>query len=209
MNARDWPLLRRRTGRHGDRVDIAQAPAALKLAAALPVPQSLLERPRPAAPVPPPRREPVTEVTCEFCGVTGLSSAIPAVPTRGHRCADTDACARRWGNKEAATRLAGDAAPPDPGAHPYPAPEAEPVTEEPAPVAELEPSVCPGDYLDGREDDDELDLPRLEAAAASEPAPAAEPEPEPAAPEVTTVLPVTEAPTEAVPVIEADGGDEK
>jgi hypothetical protein len=45
----------------------------------------------------------------------------------------------------------------------------------PEAVAEApEPSVCPGDYLDGREDEDELDLPRL-----GQPAPVAdEPEPE-------------------------------
>lgn len=129
MNARNWPPLRRRpAARHSDRLDLTQAPEVAHLAASLPLPPPLVGRPRPAAPVPV-SREPVTEVTCGFCGVTGLSSAIPDVADYGSRCADTDACARRWASKEAATRLAGDAAPPDPGAHPYPAPEAEPVAE--------------------------------------------------------------------------------
>lgn len=136
MSARDWPLLRRRSaGRHGDRMDIAPAPAALGLAAALPVPQPLLERPRRGAPVPPARREPVTEVTCGFCGVTGLSSAIPDVGGYGPRCADTDACARRWGNREAAGRLAPVAEPERDPEEDAPAGRAV-ADDEPAPAAD-------------------------------------------------------------------------
>jgi len=196
VNARNWPPLRRRTGRHGDRVDLTQAPAALELAAALPVPQSLLERPRPAAPVPV-SREPVTEVTCGFCGVTGLSSAIPDVAGYGPRCTDTDACVRRWGNKEAATRLAGDAAPPGPGAHPYPAPEAEPVTEEPAPAAEPEPEPAAGEPA-----------PATDATAVLLSMAKPEVQGEPAAPEATAVMPVTEEETQIVPAVEDEASHE-
>jgi len=39
--------------------------------------------------------EPVTTVRCEFCKVLGPSSLIPDIG-RGPRCADTDACVRRW-----------------------------------------------------------------------------------------------------------------
>jgi hypothetical protein len=178
-------------------VDIPHAPVALEMAAALPVPQSLLERPRRAVQVPV-RREPVTEVTCEFCGVTGLSSAIPDIG-RGHRCADTDACAGRWGNREAAARFApvaeGPAEAAAAEAHPYPVP---------APVAEPE-------------RDPEEDAPAGRAVADDEPAPAADPvavlralaEKQDAAeePDATKVIAVDKAETEAMPAVTEDGGD--
>ena len=213
MSARNWPPLRRRPpARHRDRLDLTPVPA--NLAASLPLPPPIVE-PRPA-PVPP-RREPVTEVVCGFCGVTGLSSAIPDVADYGPRCADTDACARRWGNREAAARLAPAAEGPAGEAHPYPAP---------APGAE--PADEPGDecpievHLDGdrfpcqlnRGHDGSHEYGPREPwpdEEEGEPAPAtdatavllemAKPEDAAKGPDATQVIAVTDAPTEAVPVV--------
>jgi hypothetical protein len=190
VSARNWPPLRRRPpARHRDRLDLAQAPA--NLAASLPLPPPIVE-PRPA-PVPPPRREPVTEVVCGFCGVTGLSSAIPDIG-QGRRCADTDACARRWGNREAAARFAPVAEVPAEAAsaeaHPYPVPA--PVAEPgPEPAADGTPEAVTQAAINA-------------LAVLGEKREAAE-EPE----DATKVIEPAKAETEAMPAVPAEDAGEQ
>lgn len=126
------------------------------------------------APVPAPLG-PDEIVQCGNCQAIGPESMIPDVPTRGPRCADTDACTKRWydGRPVSLVPLTAEALEPLPDPEPVLPPvqetalanfEAAHAEQEAAETGEPA-TVSPGDYLDGREDAADLDLPRLGEAA--------------------------------------------
>jgi hypothetical protein len=87
-----WPPLRRRPPRlakHRAHPTTTETDMPPQPAASLP-----LHITEPAPPPAPP--EPDEIVRCGYCQAIGPSSLIPDVPTRGPRCADTDACTKRW-----------------------------------------------------------------------------------------------------------------
>jgi hypothetical protein len=89
-----WPRLRRRPprlGKHRALLTTTETPLSPNLAASRPL---HLAGPENALPVVP--AEPERDVTCGNCGAIGPSSLIPEVPTRGPRCADVNACTKRW-----------------------------------------------------------------------------------------------------------------
>jgi hypothetical protein len=76
----------------------------------------------PAPPPAPP--EPDEIVQCGYCQAIGPSSLIPDVPTRGPRCADTDACTKRWYDGKPVSLVPHATSPLEP--LPDPEPDAEP-----------------------------------------------------------------------------------
>jgi hypothetical protein len=87
-----WPPLRRRPPRlakHRALPPTTETDMPPQPAASLP-----LHITEPAPPPAPPKPDEI--VQCGNCQAIGPSSLIPDVPTRGPRCADTDACTRRW-----------------------------------------------------------------------------------------------------------------
>src|SRR5215472_1166737 len=153
------PIARLRYhGQHSERQKPAPAPARPAVAGSrIPAgPQGTLKVPAGTA-----AAEPVTTVRCEFCKVLGPSSLIPDIG-RGPRCADTDACVRRWADGGIPAPLPGaghDAAAyytPMPGAgkaieRRFAGPDAEP----PAALPEAQERAL-GDFLAAHDEEDAL-----------------------------------------------------
>jgi hypothetical protein len=116
---RGWPPLRQHGKHRATPPVIKETDLSSSLAASLPGPM-----PRPVTQ----DADPGPVVQCGWCKATGYASQIPDIG-RGPRCADTDACVKRWncGHGKPVSLL-------PPGAH---LPESLPLVAEPEPASAL------------------------------------------------------------------------
>jgi hypothetical protein len=164
VSARDWPRLRHPWhGRHRGIPEIKETSVTSSLTASLP-----RAMPQPAVLVVPAGAGAI--VQCNYCHAIGYSSDIPDIG-RGPRCADTDACVKRWncGEGRPVSLLPHGAGLPDllPVAEPESQPEA-PAELPPAQEAAL------GRLEDAWDEDPETRGEDEEPAAGDAPAPVAE-----------------------------------